>query len=121
MATHAWPALNMAAAWILGATSFGSTSSSTTAASLPPGSSVRRFKVPPALAITFLPVGVEPVNTTLATSGWLVRAVPRSVLIDDDVDDACRQDAGTEFAELERRQRCGRGRLGHDPLIEAHA
>ncbi len=36
------------------------------------------------------------------------------VLIDDDVDDACRQDPGAEFAQPERRQRRGRGRLGHD-------
>ena len=38
---------------------------------------------------------------------------PEIVLIDDDVDDARRQEAGAEFAEFERRQRRGRGRLGH--------
>ena len=78
MAMHTWPELNMAAAKIFGATSFGSASSSTIAASLPPSSRVRRFRVPAALAITFLPVAVEPVNATLATSGWPVRAAPRS-------------------------------------------
>ena len=37
---------------------------------------------------------------------------PEIVLIDDDVDDTWRQDSGAQFAELQRRQRRGRGRLG---------
>jgi hypothetical protein len=36
------------------------------------------------------------------------------VLIDDDIDDARRKNPGTKFAEPERCQRRGRGRLGHD-------
>ena len=35
------------------------------------------------------------------------RAASSVVLIDDDVDDACRQDSGAEFAQPKRRQRRG--------------
>jgi len=57
---------------ITGATFFGSTSSSTMPASLPPSSSVMRFSVCAALAITFCPVAEEPVKEILRMSGCLV-------------------------------------------------
>jgi hypothetical protein len=41
---------------------FGSTSSNTMAASLPPNSKVRRFKELATLAMTLWPVAVEPVG-----------------------------------------------------------
>jgi hypothetical protein len=63
---------------IAGATTAISASSSTIAASLPPSSSVIRLSVSATLCITFLPVPVEPVNDTLATSGWVVSRAPRS-------------------------------------------
>src|SRR5260370_19055811 len=59
MARQAWPELTVAPTKSFGATSFSSTSSSTSAASLPPSSSVRRFNVPDAFAITLLPVAVD--------------------------------------------------------------
>src|SRR5258707_293845 len=62
-----------------GATFFGSTSSSTMPASLPPSSSVIRFRVWAALAMTFCPVAVEPVNEILRMSGCFVMASPRSL------------------------------------------
>ncbi len=62
-----------------GATFFGSTSSSTMPASLPPSSSVIRFRVCAALAMTFWPVAVEPVNEILRMSGCFVMASPRSL------------------------------------------
>ena len=68
-ARHTWPEFTIAAKNSLGAISFGFTSSSTMAASLPPSSSVSRFSVGAALAITLRPVAVEPVNAIFATSG----------------------------------------------------
>ncbi len=78
----------MAAKNSLGAICFGSTSSSTMAASLPPSSSVRRLSVCAALAMTLRPVVVEPVKATLATSGWLVSAAAQIVGVGDHVDHA---------------------------------
>ena len=69
MARQTWPELMVAPPKIFGATSFGSTPSSTMAASLPPSSRVMRFSEPAAEAMTFLPVAVEPVKATLAMSG----------------------------------------------------
>lgn len=54
-----------------GAIAFGSTSSRTTAASLPPSSSVTRLRVEAALAIAFLPVPTEPVRDIFAIPGCL--------------------------------------------------
>ncbi len=71
MARQAWPELTVAPTKSFGATSFSSTSSSTSAASLPPSSSVRRFNVPDAFAITLLPVAVDLVRVTFATTVWL--------------------------------------------------
>jgi hypothetical protein len=62
-----------------GATFFGSTSSSTMPASLPPSSRVIRLSVCAALAITFWPVAVEPVKEIFRMSGCLVMASPRSL------------------------------------------
>src|SRR5262249_38217031 len=62
-----------------GATFFGSTSSSTMPASLPPSSSVIRFSVCAALAITFWPVADDPVKEILRMSGCLVMCSPRSL------------------------------------------
>ena len=47
-------------------------------ASLPPSSSVRRFKVSAAPSITDLPVLIEPVNTILLMSGWVTIRLPTS-------------------------------------------
>ena len=57
---------------------------------------------------------MEPGERDLGHVGVAGEGGSEIVLVDDDVDDARRQDPGTEFAELERRQRRGRGRLGHD-------
>ena len=61
MAMQTWPEFWKAPAKIFGAASLGSEPSSTIAASLPPSSSVMRFRASAAPAITFLPVAVEPV------------------------------------------------------------
>ena len=47
-------------------------------ASLPPSSSVNRFKVSAALAITFLPVRTEPVKAILPMPGCAEIAAPKA-------------------------------------------
>ena len=61
------------------AIALGSASGRTIPASLPPSSSVSRFSVSAADAITRRPVAVDPVKVILATSGWDVSAAPRSL------------------------------------------
>jgi hypothetical protein len=78
IAAQTWPEFNIAPMKIFCAVSTGSASSSTIAASLPPSSSVRRLSVSAPLAMTFLPVAVEPVNATLAMRGCCVSNGPRS-------------------------------------------
>lgn len=59
------------------ATTSISTSSQMMAASLPPSSSVTRFKVPAHATMTFFPVSTEPVKLIFATSGCPVSIGPR--------------------------------------------
>ena len=49
------------------------------AASLPPSSRVTRLRVPAELAMTFLPVAVEPVKLIFAMSGCSVIVAPISL------------------------------------------
>ena len=96
-----------------GASVFGSTSSSTIAASLPPSSSVMRFKLSAALDMTFLPVAVEPVNEILRMSGCFVIASPRSLASAMMLKHAGRQNIGDQFGETQRRERRRRRGLHH--------
>ena len=78
IAMHTWPLLTKEAKNSLGATASGSTSSSTIAASLPPSSSVTRFKVAAALAMTCLPLAAEPVKEILSMPGYALIQRPHS-------------------------------------------
>ena len=78
MAMHTWPLLTKAAKNSFGATTCGSTSSSTMAASLPPSSSVMRLSVAAALAMTRLPLATEPVNEILSMPGCSLIHCPQS-------------------------------------------
>ncbi len=78
IAMQTWPLFTQAAKKSFGATVCGSTSSSTIAASFPPSSSVTRFNVPAAFAITFFPVATEPVNEILSMVGCSVIHWPSS-------------------------------------------
>ena len=67
MARHAWPQLkNLPTLAALAALSRFA-SSQTIMGSEPPSSSVVRFRSPAAMAMSFLPVGVEPVKAILRT------------------------------------------------------
>ena len=113
MAMQTWPLFWNAPSKIFGATFFGSTSSSTMAASLPPSSSVMRFSVSAALAITFFPVAVEPVKEILRMSGWAVRASPRSLASAITLSTPGGSIVLDQRGELQRRQRRGRRRFQH--------
>ncbi len=79
IARQTWPLLRKALLKIDCAVALTSTSSRTMAGSLPPSSSVTRFSVSAPLAMIRLPVAVDPVKPTFATSGWAVRCGPRSL------------------------------------------
>src|SRR5438093_10876023 len=80
MAMQIWPELVNAPQNSRGATWAGSTSGSTLAGSLPPSSSVTRFRSSAAARMIFLPVGTLPVNEILRTSGCAVIHAPTSSL-----------------------------------------
>ncbi len=60
-------------------------------ASLPPSSSVNRFSVPAALAMTFLPLAVDPGERDLGHVRMLREISAQVVLVDDHVQHAGRQ------------------------------
>ncbi len=76
MARQACPQLKKRPIEIALAASSRSASSSTMQGSLPPSSSTTFLRKGAAAAITFLPVGVEPVSATLRMSGWVTMALP---------------------------------------------
>ena len=80
MAMQIWPELVNAPQNSRGATWAGSTSGSTIAGSLPPSSSVTRFRSSAAARMIFLPVGTLPVNEILRTWGCAVIQAPTSSL-----------------------------------------
>ncbi len=75
-AVQSWPVLIRAPATAPLAAASRSASSNTTNGALPPSSRCTRLIVPVASSITRWPTGVEPVNETIETSGWLIRASP---------------------------------------------
>ena len=81
---------------------------------LPPSSRCVRLIDFDAASSTFWPVAIEPVSDSMATSGWLISALPVvCAAADDDVEDALRKDLGDERGELQRRQRRHLRRLQH--------
>src|SRR5205085_4390736 len=76
MARQAWPQLKKRPTEMALAASSRSASSSTMQGSLPPSSRTTFLRKGAAAAITFLPVGVEPVSATLRMSGWVTIALP---------------------------------------------
>src|SRR2546428_658851 len=80
IATHTWPELVKAPQKSFGATRVGSTSGRTIAGSLPPSSSVTRFKSSAAARMIFFPVGTLPVNEIFRTAGCAVIQAPTSSL-----------------------------------------
>src|SRR3989449_7377504 len=75
-----WPELVKAPQNRRDATCAGSTSGSTIAGSLPPSSSVTRFKSSAAARMIFFPVGTLPVNDIFLTAGCAVIQAPTSSL-----------------------------------------
>ena len=76
IALHTCPEFSKAPQNRRSAICFGSTSGSTIAGSLPPSSSVMRFRSGAAAAATFLPVSTEPVKETLRTAGCVLTHAP---------------------------------------------
>ena len=76
VARQAWPQLKKRPIRTPAAAASRSASSSTMQGSLPPSSRVIFFSCSAALAITFLPVGVDPVRPILRISGWVTIASP---------------------------------------------
>src|SRR5690242_2907427 len=72
-ATQAWPLFIQAAGTMPATEAATSASGRTTAADLPPSSSVTRVRLRAATSITRLPAGTEPVKETLSTPGWPTR------------------------------------------------
>ncbi len=75
-AVQSWPALIRDAATAPWMAASRSASSKTTNGALPPSSRCTRLPVAEAVAITWRPTLVEPVNEVIATSGWPTRCWP---------------------------------------------
>src|SRR5215203_3618865 len=90
-------------------------SSNTMFAALPPSSRVRALSVPAIALWIRLPISVEPVNATLATSRWGDERHPDLAGARDDVDDARREvGLAADVREQEGAERRGRGGLEDD-------
>ena len=83
MIAQPWPECEIAAYEQNIAAIARSPSSSSTNADLPPSSRNTRFTVALAAAMIWRPTGVEPVNDTTSTSGWVVSSAPTA--LSDDV------------------------------------
>ncbi len=84
------------------------------AGSLPPSSRVTRFRLSAALAMTFLPVAVEPVKVMRSMPGCSVIQRPRSLPPATTLRHAGGQHVARHLAEQQRRERrIGRGLQHH--------
>ncbi len=77
-AVQSWPVLMSAPATAPCTAASRSASSKTTKGALPPSSRCSRLTPAVASAATRLPTAVDPVNETIATSGWATRCSPAS-------------------------------------------
>ncbi len=77
-AQQAWPELANTPIAAPGTARARSASANTMSGDLPPNSSVTRLRLPAAARTISWPTAVDPVNATLSTPGWAVRAAPVS-------------------------------------------